>query len=290
MTLTLEKIETGERLLAQANKDDHGTWMQSSDAQAEWDNWAFSNAAALLSAARRSIQVELGPDWLEEVRARHEEDKAGLGEEGFYVRPDQALLDRAALLSEVDRLRAENEALHQDGEATYAAMAVAKPSPSPDILKALERVEQIIETLSDMARFPELDATEELYLESDSLLSSVKQQVGNGGIKSVNFDPNTAIPMLAVIEFGMWNYRKTVTQKVMVGRGYVHWVENAVNQIYDSLPTEGLDAEISYIILNDGDVELMCSDDDDQQEDWLMSLVVGATLRPLPTPPEGEER
>ena len=101
----------------------------------------------------------------------------------------------------------------------------------------------------------------------------------SGQVDGVDFDPNEQLQMIAVIEFGLWTCRLSMEQAVTVGRGWVHWIDQALGRIYDSLPLNA--REVPRIILQDASGNtLLCEDDDQRQEEWLRDMVVSATLRP----------
>lgn len=94
----------------------------------------------------------------------------------------------------------------------------------------------------------------------------------------MNYDPNLVCcgqmaEQTVKITLGMWDYRaekETVVYGNCLGMCII---EAAVESVYNALPSDKYGAK-EILLKNDDGKELLCTDDEDEEEDWLKQMVV----------------
>lgn len=98
----------------------------------------------------------------------------------------------------------------------------------------------------------------------------------------MNYDPNLTTSgrmarQTVRLRFQQWNYKAELEAEVGGNCTGLDVISCAVGNAYESLPR--LYADVASIELKDAEGNtLECSDDEDQGEDWLKDMLVGAEI------------
>ena len=104
----------------------------------------------------------------------------------------------------------------------------------------------------------------------------------------MNYDPNLTnsgrtAKQTVKLTFGMWEYRAERTVEVGGNCTGLTVIESAIGNLYEDLPnlSDGMGSMVPGIVMadpNDADKELCCTDDEDQGDDWLKDMLIGAEI------------
>ncbi|MGE4335342.1 MAG: DUF5406 family protein [Pigmentiphaga sp.] len=102
--------------------------------------------------------------------------------------------------------------------------------------------------------------------------------------ETMNYDPNMTnsgrmAKQTVRLTFGMWEYRKTVETEVGGNCTGLTVIDCAVSNAYEELPENRYGT--AYLVMEslaDPEDTLQCEDDEDQREDWLKDMLVGAEI------------
>lgn len=98
----------------------------------------------------------------------------------------------------------------------------------------------------------------------------------------MNYDPNLVncgrmASQTVRVTFGIWDYR-TEKETVIDGNCMgMDVIEAAMEAAYNYLPSDKYGAK-EILMKNDTGEELLCSDDEDEESDWLKRMLVKAEI------------
>ena len=102
------------------------------------------------------------------------------------------------------------------------------------------------------------------------------------GKRQMNYDPNLVLcgreaEFTVNLIFGLWKFRRSFTAIVGGNCMGLDMIDCAVEKVYEDLP---INAEGSkQIILKDSQRnELVCTDDEDNEERWLKDMLISAEI------------
>ena len=98
----------------------------------------------------------------------------------------------------------------------------------------------------------------------------------------MNYDPNLVscgrmASQTVRLTFGTWDYRAEKEAVIDGNCMGFDVIEAAMEAVYDNLPADKYGAK-EILMKNDAGEELLCSDDEDEEEDWLKRMLVKAEI------------